>query len=109
MSFVDAVAEAICFERWGEAGHETTYWDRSTARAVIAACRPVVSTVEELDALPEGAVIHSGDNWRGSGAWTKGSANGDTGWFHWALEFAEAADEIPLPAVVLWTPETGEP
>lgn len=66
-----------------------------------------VTTVEQLDALPEGTVIHTvelPEDTCGSGAWTKCRDTGGD-WYWWAMDFGEPASEVPLPARVIHHPD----
>jgi hypothetical protein len=81
--------------------------DCRRAEEMAVALRPRrLITVGQLDALPDGSVVLSPQTWRGHGVWTKGTANGGAGWFHWALGYGEPASEIPLPALLLYEPAT---
>lgn len=112
MSFVDAVAKAI----WGQdRSHEADCCDftdcefpnyyRNLAQAAISVLRPVVSTVEQLDALPANTTILDADEW----AWQKDGNPESLLWIPAAWNAELLHDSNPsLPAVVLWIPETGE-
>lgn len=63
-----------------------------------------ITTVEQLEALPIGSVVHTGENLPDSyheGAWTKN----DDGWYWWGMDFAEPASLIGLPALLLYHPD----
>ena len=95
--------------------HEPVDADYSMADAIVnAGWRPparTVTTVEELDALPVGAIIMEGDH----------GTPDDTGWgfktmpgvFHrfpegWHVVAGIGERAPDLPATVLWEPEEGE-
>ncbi|WP_280201293.1 hypothetical protein [Nocardia cyriacigeorgica] len=65
----------------------------------------VIETAEELDALPNGTIIRDAD-----GDVFEASADGRVFWATlpdsgWHTDHGFAADELTLPAVVLWEPE----
>lgn len=74
-----------------------------------------IRTAELLDALPVGAVVVSPgrlddcDELTDAGSWTKSEdgADGRLGreWFHWSMDYAEPASEVPLPALLVWHPD----
>lgn len=72
-------------------------------RAQLASVSPrVVSTVEELDALPEGSVVLN----RARRAYSHMNCWGELAWFAGGSE-VEAASLHTLPATVLFTPDEG--
>lgn len=76
--------------------------EQKLARDLHAALHPVVETVDQLDALPEGAVIHVPHKVTASSVEKRHNRwwpNRSTGPFHHGFR-----DEL-LPARVLYTPE----
>jgi hypothetical protein len=69
---------------------------------VVAAHTRVVTTVDELDALPIGSVVLDHRSTFPE-AWQKFH----TGWWVAGEEYPLAAADIPLPARVLYDPEEG--
>lgn len=69
--------------------------------------KTLIGTVDELDALPDGSIVRDADGeaWKRDGSCEIGEA-----WFKAGGECDYPADRVPLPALVLWTPEavTGE-
>lgn len=62
----------------------------------------IIRTVEQLDALPDGSIVRDADGeaWKRDGSCEIGEA-----WFRAGGECDYPADRVPLPALVLWTPE----
>ena len=110
MSELDAVAEAICNARhgdWNSDSWNITYGSgrdpyRHEAQAAIDVLRPTVTTVEQLDALPDGAVIHPLESKtvasieKRCGVWWPSGGSGPIPGTH-----------LPnaVPALVLWRPD----
>lgn len=74
----------------------------------------MVRTVEQLDALPVGAVVvcagRPGEIWTeriGAGSWQKDDDDRRQ-WFWWGMDFGEPASEVPLPALLVWSPDWSE-
>lgn len=59
----------------------------------------IITTVEELDALPEGSVILT------NGGEDSAQKDGEGEWYLWGGNFGLDSEDIFLPATVLHTPE----
>jgi hypothetical protein len=110
-SDVDAVAEAICNAHCGDLdAWEITYdsgrdqW-RHIAQAAIDTLRPTITTVEQLDALPDGTILRDADGQ----AWQKRVSRWTPNepWMCAGSELEYQSAEIELPALVSWRPESG--
>lgn len=58
-----------------------------------------ITTVEELDALPEGSVILT------NGGEDSAQKDGEGEWYLWGGDFGLDSEDTHLPAIVLWEPE----
>ena len=113
-SLRDKVAEAIhdhyppyCNERDCQAGGYVGGWARHVADSAIAAIHPTITTIEQLDALPVGAIVKVGDE--PGGIFEKDRSN------NWGYDSGEDADLLISGSAacresitVLWTPEAGQ-
>ena len=76
------------------------------ADAAIAAIRPTIITIEQLDALPVGSVVRDARPLRPDIADV--AQKGHLAWFFTADGCAADVGDVPLPAIVLWTPEADQ-
>ncbi len=109
MSFVDVVAEAIwradddaVQSSWGFVNMRERGRYKHMAEAAISVCRPRVVSTEQLDALPDDTTVLVDDvpARKHLGDWYFANDDGDG--------YPSSSLALYLPAVVLWTPETGE-
>lgn len=113
MSEIDAVAEVIWREslslteaeqwKFDENSEDIKRHYRRAAQAVINVLRPTITTVEQLEALPDGSVVVGADD----AVWERFNDNDMASvygpWVTTGYDVAGATDEIELPALVLWT------
>lgn len=96
-----------CGEHYTNSIHHTEH----AAAAWTRAC--VITTVEQLDALPAGAVVVTAEPDRedlfGYGSWTKclphGAYRTPLTWWWWAMDYPQDPADIPLPCRLVWHPD----
>ena len=86
------------------AGGVRADWEAHVAPLIDAALHPRIDTVEQLDALPEGAVVRSDDD---GGVYVKDHRYTGPGepWWPTGYDVECASERIALPARVIHTPE----